>query len=72
MKKKLREEDRFAVTIEWSEADQGFVARAPELQGCICVMDTEASAMREIRLLIRAFLDVRRERELKLLQVAAA
>ena len=63
MKSKLRNEDRFAVTIEWCDKDKGFVARVPDLPGCICIMDTEAQAMREIRLLIRTFLEIREERE---------
>jgi predicted RNase H-like HicB family nuclease len=72
MKKKLREEDRYAVTVEWSEENSGFVARVPAMPGCICVMDTEVAALKEIRILIREFLDIRQERELRKLQLVAA
>jgi predicted RNase H-like HicB family nuclease len=53
--------ERYAVNIKWSEENDGFVALVPALPGCLCVMPTEASALKEIRLLIRAFLEIRLE-----------
>jgi predicted RNase H-like HicB family nuclease len=60
--KNLPDEKRYAVRIEWSDDDEGFVARVPALPGCLCVMPTEAAALKEIRGLIREFLEIRAER----------
>lgn len=62
IKTKLPDEKRYAVQISWSDEDEGFVARVPALPGCLCVMDTEAMALKEVRGLIRIFLEIRAER----------
>jgi predicted RNase H-like HicB family nuclease len=60
--KNLPDEKRYAVHIEWSDDDEGFVARVLALPGCICVMPTETAALKEIRGLIRTFLEIRADR----------
>lgn len=72
MKKRIPEEDRYAVTVKWSDDDQGYTAEVPDMPGCVCVMPTEAEAHGEIRMLIREFLDIRRRRELKKLRQLVA
>jgi predicted RNase H-like HicB family nuclease len=58
----LPDAKRYAVRIEWSDDDEGFVARVPALPGCLCVMPTETAALKEIRGLIREFLEIKHER----------
>ncbi|MDR3228771.1 MAG: type II toxin-antitoxin system HicB family antitoxin [Puniceicoccales bacterium] len=49
---------RYAVNLKWSEDDEGFLATVPAIPSCLCVMPTEAAALREIRLLIKSCLEL--------------
>ncbi len=37
---------RYSVVIQWSEEDQAYLARAPELPGCITHGDTYEEALK--------------------------
>ncbi len=37
----------YRIVVEWSEADEAFVARVPSLPGCVTHGDTEAEAVAE-------------------------
>ena len=61
MKTKLPREDHYAVRLNWSDDDSGWVAEVPALPGCLCVCDTREAAVAEIRVLIRGVLKLMAE-----------
>jgi predicted RNase H-like HicB family nuclease len=50
--------NRYVVNIRWDADDGGFVATVPALPGCVCVMPDEGAAIREIRAIIKAALEI--------------
>jgi predicted RNase H-like HicB family nuclease len=52
---------RYSVLIYWSDADDVFVAEAPELPGCMAHGDTREAAFRSIEEAMELWLDVSRE-----------
>lgn len=61
MKKKLPNEDHYAVRLNRSDDDAGWVAEVPALPGCLCVGETREKAVAEIRVLIRGVLKLMEE-----------
>ena len=52
---------RYEVVIRWDDEDACFIARAPELPGCMAHGDTYDEALHNIRGAMDAWLDVARE-----------
>ena len=52
---------KYEVVLYWSDADDAFVAEAPELPGCIAHGDTQGSALENINEAISLWLDTARE-----------
>ena len=53
---------RYAVTIEWSDTDQAYIARVPDLPGCTADGATYEQAAAEIREAMRLWLWVAKDR----------
>ena len=52
---------KYEVVLYWSDADDAFIAEAPELPGCMAHGDTQASALDNINDAISLWLDTARE-----------
>ncbi len=52
---------KYAVGIYWSEADQAFIAEAPELPGCAADGRTRQEALSSAEVVIRAWIETARE-----------
>jgi predicted RNase H-like HicB family nuclease len=51
----------YTITIWWNEADDLFVAEAPELPGCIAHGSTQNEALANIREAIEVWLEIARQ-----------
>ena len=52
---------KYQVVIQWSEADNAFVAEVPQLPGCTAHGDTRKEAVRQINQAIQLWTDTARE-----------
>ena len=52
---------KYQVVIQWSEADNAFVAEVPQLPGCTAHGDTRQEAVRQINQAIQLWIDTARE-----------
>lgn len=48
---------RYSIIIQWSEEDQAYLARAPELPGCITHGDTYEEALKNVKEVIELWLE---------------
>lgn len=53
--------NHYEIIIYWSDADQAFLAEAPELPGCMAHGDSYEEALRNVRDAMALWLDVARE-----------
>jgi len=53
----MNERERYAVEVFWSEADQGFIAIAPDLPGCSAFGETRQEAVAELQDAISAWIE---------------
>ena len=51
---------RYPIEVFWSDEDEGFIARAPDLPGCSAWGASEAEALSELRIAIVAWIDAAR------------
>lgn len=56
----FREAERYSAVIEWSDRDAVYIARVPELPGCVADGETREDALREIRISTALDLEVRK------------
>jgi predicted RNase H-like HicB family nuclease len=49
--------DRYSVVIDWSEDDQAFIARIPELAGCMADGSTQEEALRTVQEVARIWVE---------------
>lgn len=56
----FREAERYSAVIEWSKEDAVYIARVPELPGCMADGETREEALREIRISTALDLEVRK------------
>ncbi len=49
--------ERYAVEVFWNEADQGFIAIAPDLPGCSAFGETRQEAVTELQDAIDAWIE---------------
>ncbi len=54
--------DRYSVTLGWSEEDQAFLARIPELPGCIADGSTQEEALQNVREVAQLWIDTARDK----------
>jgi predicted RNase H-like HicB family nuclease len=54
-------EDKYTITIFWSEEDDAYIAKAEELEGCSAFGDTREKALQEVRTAIDLWLQVAKE-----------
>ncbi|MDR2429888.1 MAG: type II toxin-antitoxin system HicB family antitoxin [Puniceicoccales bacterium] len=59
--KAIPDANHYVVRINWDESSEGWLATVPAIPGCLCVMPTQESALKEIRVLIRACLEIKCE-----------
>ena len=52
---------KYPITIRWSDEDSVFIARAPDLPGCMAHGDTQADAAAEIQTAIALWVDTAAE-----------
>ena len=52
---------KYQVVVQWSEADNVFVAEVPQLPGCTAHGDTRQEAVRQINQAIQLWTDTARE-----------
>lgn len=48
---------RYSIVIQWSEEDQAYLARAPELPGCITHGDTYEEALKNVKEVIELWIE---------------
>jgi len=48
---------KYLVEIFWSDEDQGFIAIAPDLQGCSAFGETQQEALAEMQLAMASWLE---------------
>jgi predicted RNase H-like HicB family nuclease len=53
--------DRYEIDIRWSNEDECYVAKVPELSGCMAHGDRREDALREIQVAMDLWLEVARE-----------
>ena len=53
--------DRYTITIFWSDEDQAYIGVAEELEGCSAWGDTYEDALRETRQAMKLWLEVAKE-----------
>jgi len=53
--------DRYSVRIWWSDEDGAFLAKIPELPGCLADGETQEEALRNVRAVARIWIDTARE-----------
>lgn len=51
----------YRVVMYWSEADESFVAEAPELPGCMAHGETREAALRNVQNAIELWIETSRE-----------
>lgn len=56
----FRQAERYSAVIEWSDEDGLYIARVPELPGCMADGETREDALREIRISTALDLEVRK------------
>ncbi len=56
-----RPDIRYEVIIYWSDADQAFVAEVPELPGCAADGPTYRTALDNVEVIIREWIETARE-----------
>ena len=54
-------EDKYTITIFWSEEDHAYIAQVEELAGCSAFADTREEALNEAKLAIKIWLEVARK-----------
>jgi len=54
----------YAITVVWSDEDDGWIADAPDLTSCSAFGATPEEAVGELRIAIRAWLEAARENNL--------
>jgi predicted RNase H-like HicB family nuclease len=52
---------KYEVIIYWSDADQAFIAEVPELPGCAADGKTYQSALTNVEVVIRQWIDTAKE-----------
>ena len=52
---------RYSVEIAWSEEDQAFIARVPELPGCMADGETYEAAVAAVQSVIAEWIETARE-----------
>lgn len=57
----MNESYKYELIIYWSEADQAFLAEAPELPGCAADGATYAEAVANIEVIIQEWIETARE-----------
>ena len=50
--------DKFSVSIQWSNEDEGFIATSPELEGLSAFGETQEEAFRELETAKRGYMEV--------------
>ena len=51
----------YAIAIQWSEEDQAYLARAPELPGCITHEETYEEALKNAQEVIELWIEAAQE-----------
>mgnify|MGYP002682870448 CR=1 FL=1 len=51
----------YAIEIFYSEEDEGFIAIIPELPGCSAFGETEESALKEVKIAMKLWLETAKE-----------
>lgn len=51
----------YAINVYWSDEDACYIATIPDLEGCSAFADTPESAVREVEVAKRLWLEVARE-----------
>ena len=54
-------DSHYSVEIRWSEEDQSFIARVPELAGCMADGETYADALSAVQTVIEDWLETAHE-----------
>ncbi len=54
-------DSRYSVEIVWSEEDQAFIARVPELPGCMADGETYGAAVNAVQIIIAEWIETARE-----------
>jgi predicted RNase H-like HicB family nuclease len=57
----MKDNIRYEIILYWSQADQSFVAEAPELPGCAADGATYQEAVTNIEIVIREWIDTAQE-----------
>jgi predicted RNase H-like HicB family nuclease len=57
----MKDNIRYEIILYWSQADQSFVAEAPELPGCAADGATYQEAVANIEVVIREWIDTAQE-----------
>lgn len=57
----MNAEPRYEVVVYWSDADQAFIAEAPELPGCAADGPTRRDALEAVETVIREWIETARE-----------
>lgn len=52
---------KYSVHIAWSEEDAAYIARAPELPGCVAHGDSQSQALHNLQQAIALWVDTARE-----------
>lgn len=53
--------DRYSITLSWSDEDRAFIADVPELPGCMAHGDSYETALANVREAITLWLDAAEE-----------
>jgi len=53
----MSKSERYAVEVFWNEADEGFIAIAPDLPGCSAFGETRQEAVAELQDAISAWIE---------------
>ena len=61
MKSSNATSSRYSVEIAWSEEDQAFIARVPELPGCMADGETYEEAVTAVQIVIAEWIETARE-----------
>ncbi len=52
---------KYEVIINWSDADQSFIAEAPELAGCAADGPSQQEALQHLQIVIHEWIETARE-----------